>query len=321
VSSQLLKLGDTVGEGIAKYREQNALMEIGQAAAGGNLQGAQEAAFKLGRPQLGLQVNQLLQQRANRSEDVSFRNQQAERSQQNADRSFGLQAQQVGASAANAAATRDLAKQQFEFNKTVKSQEFQLKLMEIDAKNQKISNILTPGQKKADEAFGKDYVEFRANGGYADVDKQLTQLDGVLKDLESGKKNLTGPVLGSMPDAITAVTNPEAVSARQRVEEVIQRSLRTTLGAQFTQKEGEALIARAYNPRLGEAENASRLRSLIKQIKTMAQQKQSASDYFEKNGTIAGFKGGDQQSQAATASPAAPQSAMPPPPAGFEIVK
>lgn len=303
-------LGKSIAESIKEGRNRNALIKIGAAAKGGDLAGARDAAFEAGKADLGLQINNLLTQQQNRAEDVGFRNSQAERAQANAERSFGLDERRIGASQANAAATRELAREQFDFNRKVQSQTFQLKLMEIDAKNKKLDNILSPGQQQADKEFAKEYVEFRAAGGYADVEKQLKQLEGVLGELKSGKKNLTGPVLGSMPDAVTTLTNPDAVSARQRVEEVVQRSLRITLGAQFTQKEGEALIARAYNPRLSEQENASRLEALVGQIREQARQKQAASDYFEKHGTIAGF--GGHIPAAPTAAPPAPQAPVTP---------
>lgn len=148
----------------------------------------------------------------------------------------------------------------------------------------------TPGRKKADEAFGTDYAEFIASGGYADIVKQTAQLQDVVKELESGR-NITGPVVGSTPDSILKFTNPEAISAREKVEEVAQRNLRLILGAQFTEKEGDRLIRRAFNPNLSEKENAQRVRRLLKQIEIAAQAKQSAADYFEANGTLTGWKG------------------------------
>lgn len=161
---------------------------------------------------------------------------------------------------------------------------------------------LTPGQKKLDETFSKDYASYVAAGGYADIDKQLNQLRGVKRqlDLSAGlskpKKgeevyNLTGPGLGLLPESVLTRTNPEAVAARNAVEEVVQRNLRLVLGAQFTEKEGERLISRAYNPSLDEKENAKRVKRLIGQIESAAKAKQRASDYFEKNGTLKGFKG------------------------------
>lgn len=148
----------------------------------------------------------------------------------------------------------------------------------------------TPGRKKVDEDFGTEYTQFIAAGGYADVAKQVSQLREVVSDLGSGK-NLTGPFIGSMPDAVLKYTNPEAISAREQVEEVAQRNLRLVLGSQFTEKEGDRLIRRAFNPNLSEQENAKRVGRLLKQIEVAAQSKQSAADYFEANGTLTGWTG------------------------------
>jgi hypothetical protein len=81
------------------------------------------------------------------------------------------------------------------------------------------------------------------------------------------------------------------LDAKQRVEEVVQRNLRVLLGAQFTEREGERLIARAFDARLGAKENAARLRKLMTQMKTAADQKEGMSRYFEQNGTLMGYRG------------------------------
>jgi len=94
-----------------------------------------------------------------------------------------------------------------------------------------------------------------------------------------------------MPDFVTSITHPQAVNTREQVEEVVQRNLRVILGAQFTQKEGDRLIARAYNPRLSEAENAKRLGRLIVSMDRAAKAKLAAADYFERNGTMKGYRG------------------------------
>jgi hypothetical protein len=146
------------------------------------------------------------------------------------------------------------------------------------------------GQDAVDNAFAKEYVEFAARGGYADVQKSLEQLKEASAALKSGRE-LTGPIVGRTPEIIKGLVNPQSIANREAVEEVVQRNLRLVLGAQFTQKEGERLIARAYNPNLDEAENAKRVDRLIKQIDAAAQAKQSAADYFEENGTLTGWKG------------------------------
>jgi len=149
---------------------------------------------------------------------------------------------------------------------------------------------LTPAQKSVDEAFGKDYAEFVAGGGSADSRKQLSQIEEVGTALASGD-NLTGPVLGLVPDFITAFTNPESVDVRERFEEVVQRNLRLVLGAQFTEKEGERLISRAYNPRLSEELNGQRVTRLLTQMGQAAAAKNRAAAYFEENGTLQGYQG------------------------------
>ena len=154
---------------------------------------------------------------------------------------------------------------------------------------------ISPGQKSLDQKFATDYSEFQ-QGGLADVQKGLQQIETVRKELDdiaSGKTrgNLTGPVIGSLHDSIGAMVNPSAVDRREVVEEVVQRNLRIILGGQFAQKEGEQLIARAYNPRLPEKANAQRLRRLEVAMRRGLEAKLEMSRYFEKNGTLARYKG------------------------------
>lgn len=149
---------------------------------------------------------------------------------------------------------------------------------------------LTEGQKKVDAAFAPDFVAWQAQGGFADVQKNVSQLGDVQKRLNAGEK-LTGTLIGNQPRAILATTNPEALDALEQVEEVIQRNLRLILGAQFTEKEGVRLIARAYNPRLEPELNAKRLARLTKSLTAAAKAKNEAAKYFTLNGTLAGWGG------------------------------
>jgi hypothetical protein len=149
---------------------------------------------------------------------------------------------------------------------------------------------LTPGQKKMDEAFAPINLEWLSGGG-PDMGSQIASLATVARQLEEGEVNLTGLDVGMLPDVVNYFINPMAIAARDNVEAVVQRNLRLILGPQFTAKEGERLIARAYNPDLPEAENASRVRRLLLQMTTAAAQKQAMSDYFMKNGTLKDWTG------------------------------
>jgi hypothetical protein len=148
----------------------------------------------------------------------------------------------------------------------------------------------TEAQKSVDSNFGKEYAEWVAGGGQADTRRQIVQLEEALGKLKSGK-NLTGAFIGNLPDGVLNIFNPEAVATRNAVEEVVQRNLRLVLGAQFTEKEGERLISRAYNPSQSEEENAKRVGRLLEQIKAGAAAKVSAAQYYEQNGTLRGWSG------------------------------
>jgi hypothetical protein len=145
------------------------------------------------------------------------------------------------------------------------------------------------GSKETDKIFAGEHVAF-ATGGYADVVKQLDQLQGVITALEN-EENITGPVVGNVPRGARAVTHPRSVAVQEELEEVAQRNLRLILGAQFTEKEGERLISRAYNPALPQEENTKRVKRLFTQIKEAADAKLEASRYFMANGTLQGWKG------------------------------
>jgi len=148
---------------------------------------------------------------------------------------------------------------------------------------------LTEGQKAIDKSFSKEYGDFVLKGGFADVQKGLSQLDEAVNILET--EGGTGAFVGNLPDSLAAIVNKSGLKAQELVSEVVQRNLRLILGAQFTEKEGERLINRAFNPRLSEEENIKRVKRLADSIKRAAEQKRKSAEYFEKFGTLKGFKG------------------------------
>jgi hypothetical protein len=164
-------------------------------------------------------------------------------------------------------------------------------------KGQTINNILpgqgSKGMVEADKEFGKEYTKFMM-GGASDVQRQMAQLGSVIDDIDAGKP-ISGPGVGLMAlfgDTAQSIANPEAQSAKERVAEVTQRNLRLILGAQFTEKEGEALINRTFNPALGPKENRRRVRALLEQMNQAFNAKKAMIEYFGKNGnTLSGYKG------------------------------
>lgn len=149
-------------------------------------------------------------------------------------------------------------------------------------------NELTAGQEAIDKAYATDYLNWSQNSG--DMIGQVAQLETVLTNLESGA-DLTGPVQGLAPEWYTLLTNPEAVGAKERVAEVVQRNLKLILGGQFSEREGKQLIDRAYNIGLSEKENISRLKRLILQMKVGINARQKMIEHFDEFGTMKGYIG------------------------------
>lgn len=146
------------------------------------------------------------------------------------------------------------------------------------------------------DAYDKDAatnaVEWAVQGKRDDVAKSLDQLREAQARLESGADNLSGPLVGSwLGQQIAPMVNPESIVTREAIEEVVQRNLRLVLGAQFTEKEGERLISRAFNPKLQEPENAKRVGRLLRSIEDAAAAREAATQYFMQNGTLVGWNG------------------------------
>ena len=158
-------------------------------------------------------------------------------------------------------------------------------------------DVLTDAQIKSDEEFGKWYTnEWLVKGGGSTEATYLESLKGVrdtLVDAEKSGESITGVsqgVLTKFPMA-QAFFNPEGAVVQDRIAGVAQLSLKAILGGQFSEREGELLIQRAYNPLLSEAENIERLTQLINRIEKAEKAKQSIVKYYEENDSVAGYKG------------------------------
>ena len=161
----------------------------------------------------------------------------------------------------------------------------------VTAAEQGVATPLTPAQKSVDTEFAKEYADYVAKGGYADIEKGLNQLRTAADKLKEGKENLSGPIMSAQPEWFFKRTFPEAAATRDAVAEVVQRNLRLILGGQFAEREGVMLLARAYDVALPESENLKRVNRLIIAIEKAGKAKEDSIRYYEKNGTLQGFKG------------------------------
>ena len=152
---------------------------------------------------------------------------------------------------------------------------------------------LTPAQKAVDNKFSKEYNDFVTGGGSSTITKNLKLLDDAINIIETEAEGATsGKIVGLADKTGTlSYTHPKAAEAKDLIGGVAQSNLRAVLGGQFAQKEGEQLLARAYNPAQPRKDNLNRLKALRTQIQDAADAKINASQYYEEKGTLKGFKG------------------------------
>ena len=176
------------------------------------------------------------------------------------------------------------------------------KMYNVDAQNKvtgiggdaPVTNIdlgADSGIEAVNKKISDDYVSW-LGGGSADATKNVAQISNAINMLQSGDIT-TGVKSGLIArSGLGAFLDPEGTGLREQVEEVVQRNLRVVLGAQFTEKEGERLINRAYNPALSTQQNLKKLNALFTQMQTALDQKNAMMDYFQKNNfNIFGYKG------------------------------
>lgn len=166
------------------------------------------------------------------------------------------------------------------------------------------STNVTIDQRNQDEGndFWKEYnkkaipemIAWQNLGG-SDALMNLVKLKDALAELEKPNSMITGAIIGLAPDLVNAFINPGATDVRENIESVVQRNLKAVLGAQFTEKEGERLISRAFNPKLSPQRNAKRLKLLIEQMEQAAQAQNARLAWImddKNNNSFRGFTGG-----------------------------
>ena len=146
-------------------------------------------------------------------------------------------------------------------------------------------------EEEIDKKFAPMVVEWMG-GEKTKAASRINQLKAVTNMLESGKR-ITGPVVGLTPDVALAFVNPASREARANAEKVIQEGLKAVLGTQFTRPEGEAYLARSYDPKAPQADNVRRLRSIVTQMEESAKDRESMMKYMQGpgKGSLQGYTG------------------------------
>lgn len=153
------------------------------------------------------------------------------------------------------------------------------------------AEVNAAGQKLAGKTALEQAPDIAAATGQANELRSIaSDLGQTAGDRVPATGGVAGAVQSILPNAGASIIMPQATKLKQDAERIIQNSLRSTLGAQFTEKEGTRFLERAYNPSLPVADNVKRLNQMADELDLIAQNKQAASDYMKQHGSLDGFK-------------------------------
>lgn len=140
---------------------------------------------------------------------------------------------------------------------------------------------------KSDEKLASQtatqFADYQEKGGSVGAKQKIRVFSRVIDSLKSGDV-VTGKITNLFGDAVRKYfTDPEGFDAQQAVEKIIAETLRETLGAQFTAREAEQLLKRAYDPDLPSKFNIQRLERAIIEITERTNHQVQWFDHFKKD--------------------------------------
>ena len=113
----------------------------------------------------------------------------------------------------------------------------------------------------------------------------INNLRGALETLKTDE-NISGLAQGITQffggDPALKLIFPNTANTKARIESVVQESLRSIIGSQFTEREGENILARAFDPAVSPQENARRLEVILNKIELGFEAKKRYFDAFTK---------------------------------------
>lgn len=175
-------------------------------------------------------------------------------------------------------------------NRDYRNQMLGLKRQEIGMKADKAEKpSLTEGQKALDKDYAKDFNEWTSSGQSA-LQKNLDRLQNAKRLIEQSKDDWTGPsgrFVGRLPNIVKPESN---LKIKQDVQAAAQGALKATLGAQFTEKEGERIMNQAYDETLSPEENIRKIDMAIKELQNNATVNNMKAQHFMQTGSLQGFK-------------------------------
>jgi hypothetical protein len=159
-----------------------------------------------------------------------------------------------------------------------------------------------------DSKMAKELAEGSFSGSVASIrigaDKITTQMNKLKTSVNEnpekyksgfaaflGRISSEGGVKGALADVTFSKKYPEIKQLMEESRQVIQESLKATLGAQFAKVEGEQLLQRAFDPALSPEQNISRLEFVRAKMEAIASEQENIMSWMSDKGTMRGYPG------------------------------
>jgi hypothetical protein len=214
---QALLMGQQGFDTGRKSMQDAAMSEAGRLYAAGDVKGAQAAASRGG----SLQALMGFANLQNNDRDYAFRQTEAQRAQQNADRGFGLQEKQVNATLGNSAASQALARAQFEFMKRPEVRDVNGVPMLVNRETGTMAPIGGMPAAPANIPAGVDPATYKREQAQAAVkseteNKALTEGgQGVLAMVDQLERKISSPSDPKVAQKFGAATGPFVAAASE----------------------------------------------------------------------------------------------------------
>lgn len=164
-------------------------------------------------------------------------------------------------------------------------------LTQVTVEGDKAAIEPTAFEKKVDERAAQVVLDW-TTGGRNRAKQNVSEFQRIKGELESGRINTRtlGDFLPFVSDEVRKLFNEPAAEAVNDIRSIAFQVLRETLGAQFTEKEGERLMATYFDPQLSEEANIKRMGRLAALTEQLVDDKDRLATYMDKNRTAIGFK-------------------------------
>jgi len=203
-------------------------------------------------------------------------------------------------------ASRALSERQSKINELIQEQKLmaalrpksmskldEAKIKESEAKARMYESKAKQSTQQPSSVFEKKKMEKLAAAGVDNITKDrdqylndINKIDNAIDILDKDNITTSGRFVGRLPDF---ARTESSITARENIQSAIQETLRPTLGAQFTEREGERIMNLQYNENLDESENKKRALELKKFIEKKVKFSDDLYSYIEEKGTDKGF--------------------------------